>query len=193
MQMLYIIGVPGSGKTTVVRHLTRKLPTEQHSAPYIVWTRYSSRLIQLGYERKPFGGTDALGMRCQPDMINKIREWKSLNQYPLILAEGDRLANNSFFEAMIGLGVKLTVVHLATPEAVVITRRKERNERIGKAQSDVWLKTRDTKVNSLAAKWVQPRWVLDGSRPVQALSKELAKHPVGREFVRLREKAGKHG
>lgn len=183
--MLYIIGEPGAGKTTLVRRLTRNVPFTVEKVPYITWTQYSPTVIQLGHDRGVFGGTDALGMAAQ----NHVLAWLKSTKSRFILAEGDRLANGKFFEAVQELGIVLTVACVTVPEDVLAARREERNKKIGKAQDERWLKTRATKVaNLLAAGWVLPEWELLGTAPRAELVKVLAQHSVGQAIRKLRAK-----
>lgn len=182
MKLLYIIGEPGAGKTTVVKSLTRRLPNSKRTVPYIAWTHYSKLLCQLGYDRGTFGGTDALGMACQKYVL----AWLLDDPYKYVLAEGDRLANRKFFDALIEMGVELQIVLIQVPPEELERRREERNRKIGKAQDERWLKTRATKVANLAP---DADLVLDGTRSTRELAQELGRTPVGRQFVRLRAKS----
>jgi hypothetical protein len=185
--MLYLIGEPGAGKTTLVRRLTRNVACTVGKAPHVTWTQYSPKVIQLGHDRGVFGGTDALGMAAQKHVIAWLNDGGRAHQY--VLAEGDRLANAKFFEAVKELGFKLTVACVTVPEDVLAARREERNARIGKAQDERWLKTRATKVaNLVAAGWVEPAWELLGTAPRAELVKVLAQHPVGQAIRKLRAK-----
>lgn len=190
MKLLYIIGEPGAGKTTLVKHLTRKVPSEVRTWPYVSWTHYTDKLAQLGYDRGTFGGTDALGMAAQKHVLGWIGlGGTTVNKsYEYVLAEGDRLANGKFFEAVKEAEVELTVVLLQASPAVLEARRSARNALIGKSQDARWLKTRETKVRNLRP-WVEDEWVLDAELPVAQLAQELYRHPVAREFLRLRKKA----
>ncbi len=191
MKMLYLIGEPGVGKTTVVRRLVRQVPCQVMQWPYVAWTHYTNKLAQLGYDRDTFGGTDALGMAAQKHVLG----WVGIGGttagpgYRLVLAEGDRLANDKFFQAVQELEVDLTVALLQAPREVLAERRAKRNREIGKSQDERWLRTRNTKVSNLAERWVDERWVLDATQPPQQIVNQLARqHPVAREFLRLRKK-----
>lgn len=190
--MLYIIGEPGVGKTTLVRRLVKGVPSSVHTVPYVSWTSYGDeKVIQLGHDRGVFGGTDALGMAAQKHVLEWLRSWgvdNEGNNYSAadcryFLAEGDRLANAKFFDAVRAMGFDLQVVVLALEPEELQARRNTRNARIGKSQDDRWLKTRATKVRNLAG---QASLVLDASQPTKELAKELRRYAVVKELRKLR-------
>lgn len=180
-QMLYIIGEPGVGKTTLVKRITKNVPHEVRKVPYVSWTHYSDKVCQLGHDRGVFGGTDALGMAAQKHVL----EWLEKCKYRYVLAEGDRLANRKFFAALLEAGWELTVVVLQLEQAELDRRRDVRNARIGKAQDDRWLKTRATKVRNLTA---EADLILDAAQPTADLFRELKRFRVVRELRKLRQK-----
>lgn len=165
---LYLIGIPGSGKTTLLRACLAGLPCRVERAPF-AHTIYD-RGVQLGCEREAFGGTDALAMNVQP----LVEAWLRQAPYEAIVAEGDRLANDRFFNAVEAAGWPLTVAWLATPEEHAAQRRRAR----GSAQNESWLRGRITKVNRLAGRWATPLWMLDGALPLDLLVAQLSAHPA---------------
>lgn len=185
MELLYLIGDPGSGKTTAVEYLTRRCPGEVQKVPYVAWTEYDRRVCQLGYQRENFSGTDALGLASQKRVIAWLLE-QSKHRY--VLAEGDRLANSKFFTAMMEAGVDLTVVTLLVKERELRRRRSERNAALGRTQNDAWLAGRSTKLVNLWTEWGTPQWTIDATDLTpKEVSARLARHPVGQQFVRLRK------
>lgn len=185
-QLLYIIGVPGVGKSTLVRRLVRGCPSKVVTVPYVAYTEYRAevlpRVVQLGYDREAFSGTDALGMAAQNHVLALIGEEK----FPYIIAEGDRLANHKFFTAMEDLGYQVTVVALIGPDEMVGRRLAARNRELGKQQNEQWLKTRHTKVDNLVEEWVHPEWIIDARLPVGAQADVLGEHPVVKRLKRIR-------
>lgn len=174
--LLYLIGQPGSGKTTLVREALRGVTCYEAvgGVPRIVyWARGQCSGAQLGVARERFGGTDALAMNAQPAVV----AWLLADVVngsvgmPAIIAEGDRLANSKFFEA-VSHAFALRVVLLDTPDDVAAARRAAR----GSSQSDTWIKGRQTKVANLAAKWVAPEDRLDGRRSVEELAAQLRQY-----------------
>lgn len=118
---------------------------------------------QLGKERDNFAGTDALSMACQPDVL----EWLKLNieADPIlpVVAEGDRLANVSFFNATKALGYDLTVAYLDTPSGMLQARRAMRSRVTGAAQNASWVAGRETKCRTLAQQVVDLDWWINGA------------------------------
>lgn len=187
MKLLYVIGDPGSGKSTVVQHLTRRCPSKVLHVPYVAWTSYGRRTCQLGYQRENFSGTDALGLASQKYVIAWLLKQR---KYDYVLAEGDRLANGKFFTAMMAAGVDVTVVTLLVKQRELDKRRTARNEVIGHSQNPQWLASRSTKTVNLWTEWGTPEWTIDTTKmSVGEVAAKLAKHPVGRQFARIRKGA----
>ena len=169
MRVVYVIGVPGVGKTTVVEAALADLAETRTPVELPV---PHERLdvggvavgAHLGKRRAGFGGTDALAMNIQPRVV----EWLSGQPYPLILAEGDRLANAKFFRAITALGLAPTVVRLVVdPPDLVWARRQAR----GSNQNVTWLRGRQTKVERLNP-WVTA--VIDNTGPPEIAGRALA-------------------
>lgn len=174
-RLLYVIGVPGSGKTTLVRQLVLGRRRRVLSKPF-AHTLYEDGLVQLGRDRLGHGGTDALSMNVQPSAVAALqtRAWQR------VLAEGDRLANTAFFEAARDAGYGVDVVHLKVPPELAAQRRTER----GTDQSATWLAGRESKVRNLAERIALTPGMtlipLDGTEPPEALAYALRNHPVVR-------------
>lgn len=179
MNLLYLIGVPGSGKTTLMRELVLGRPRRVIQKPF-AHTVYEGGLVQLGRDRGTHGGTDALSMSVQPLVVAALET----ALWPRVIAEGDRLANMTFFEAVMAAGYDLTVAMLEVPGEVASARREGR----GTNQDERWLRGRESKVTNL---WAQlgamqaagralplVTVALDGTKSPQALAQELEPHPV---------------
>ena len=146
-QMLYIIGFPGVGKSTVLEaSLPPVVRQLNHPVKHVLYQDSPNPTIQLGQIRDGFAGTDALPMNAQP----KVIDWLSMRgDDQLVIAEGDRLGNKKFFNAMTAAGWKLNIVMIAADDADVQARRDAR----GSDQNPVWLKGRETKVRNLRDSW----------------------------------------
>jgi hypothetical protein len=173
--LLYVIGVPGSGKTTLTRQLVLGRRRRVLSKPFAL-TLYEDGLVQLGRDRLGHGGTDALSMSVQPSAVAALQT----GAWERVLAEGDRLANMAFFEAARDAGYEVDVVHLRVPLEVAAQRRAER----GTNQDERWLAGRASKVRNLAERVALTPGMqlieLDGHWPVDHSVAVLASHPVVR-------------
>lgn len=180
--LLYVIGVPGSGKTTLVlsaleRHLRI---ARAYALPFsrLVWTSDDRAGAYLGNVREgAFSGTDTLPMNVQPAVEWWLRQThiaqKDVRDV-LVVGEGARLANRSFLcEAAPEAGFSVHVVMLDVPEDVAEQRRAARGTR----QNESWLKGRRTATENLRS-LVSPEWVLDGTLPLEELVARLAAHPL---------------
>jgi hypothetical protein len=106
-----------------------------------------------------------------------VQTWlESACPFRLLVAEGDRLANDQFFTTLQALGWDLTLAWLACPDAVAQARRTARRSR----QDAVWVAGRVTKVMHLCARWASVLWRLDATQTVDCLAAQLQTHPVCR-------------
>lgn len=166
--MMYLIGQPGAGKTTLMRAVFLDTPATVVRTPFPM-TLYPGG-VELGESRAQFGGTDALRMDIQP----VVAEWLYTTPAGNIVAEGDRLSNDRFFVACVLAGWRLSVVYLRCADEIAAQRRGMR----GSSQNAAWVKGRTTKVSRLAEKWVSAEWVLDASLPMDDLANILRRHPA---------------
>ena len=133
-QSMYLIGAPGSGKSTVMVELVRALglsfadPVSLCRETTVQWLSREGRhpAWMWGRQRGEFSGTDALGMAAS----RYLREWieaEGENQMPyLVLGEGVRLANIRFLLTLDAVR-PTTIVHLTAPENVLQERCTARN------------------------------------------------------------------
>jgi adenylate kinase len=89
--LFYIVGYPGSGKTTALTNAIESRVLHTHIKPF-KHVHYENGMLQIGAERAWYGGTDALPLNAQPHVL----KWLSGAFDKTILAEGDRLANGKF-------------------------------------------------------------------------------------------------
>lgn len=153
MKLVYLMGEPASGKTSVMREIVSGLQFEVVNKPF-THTIYENGFIQLGKDRNPFGGTDTLPMNVQPKVIS----WLSSTSYPVVLGEGDRLTNSKFFDAVLRSEYDLALWYIATPQWVSKQRRMKRNTK----QNETWAKGRRSKVIGLI-NYVSPKRILNGT------------------------------
>ena len=174
--LVYVIGYPGSGKTTAMRAaigMENRLGAGVQKQPF-AHTVYPSGLVELGYDRETYGGTDSLALNVQPAVV----KWLEDVAVPVIVGEGDRLANRKFFDAVVNLGRHLAIVHIKCDQATAKQRAWERGSRFNAA----WLKGRISKVDSLVT-WCKDNCMLteiDGSAHPKDVGRELATIIEGR-------------
>ena len=149
MRLVYVIGEPGVGKSTLVRRTLEPLTATPERKPFahVHYYRESELVLtQLGAEDPMFPGTDRLSMGVLPAAI----EFVNTSHSPLILAEGDRLATRKFLDAV---EREVLLVRCVAPQSVIEARRAAR----GSDQSPSWLAGRRTKINRLWDGWTGPR------------------------------------
>lgn len=159
MRIIYLIGEPGSGKSSLMDFALGHHRSSLILKPFAHMTLGPVENpwgIELGKVRESFGGTDALSMGVLPVVV----EWMQTHPAPTIFGEGDRLTAQSFFEAAKACG-ELAVVHLATPPEEAARRRAKR----GSNQNEAWVRGRITKVKNLAERYATH--TIDGSLPIR--------------------------
>lgn len=175
--MLYLIGRPGSGKSTLCSNLTDGLePLSVESKPF-AHTVWPGGVVELGLHRGSFSGTDALSMSVQP----KVVAWLAEEAPAMILGEGDRLANSKFFNAVREAGYTLCIGRLIVSASVADERCRRRAENLGsEPQNAGWLAGRVTKAARLADEWDPLVLELDADQPSGRVFEQLlaAKHPL---------------
>ena len=148
MKMIYMIGLPGSGKTTVMRKFMSEYEWKNDKPADLLDTQISSKnkLRVLGkYEDdQVFGGTDRLSMAVAPKAIEWLQN--NLTSDENIVGEGDRLNNQKFFETC---GDRLTILHLTVSDE----ERKRRYKERGSDQSEKFIQTVKTKCKNIIEKF----------------------------------------
>lgn len=176
MNLIYLIGYPGAGKTTALAtalDILHYTPT-QHTqpVPHITYTSdtHPQPLTEIGKRRDTFSGTDALGMGAQP----RILDWITTRPAPTLIAEGDRLGNLSFL-ATAANTYTVTVIHIDTPPDTAITRATLRASlNATQPQNPTWVKGRHTKVNNITRNWRGPLIHIDGTATPLGVASTIA-------------------
>lgn len=145
MITVYLIGAPGSGKSTVMKELTKycsRLEYHTSAVPHEVLFKNSYIVgAEMGKTRSNFPGTDALSYSIGPKAV----QWVSERPYQLLLGEGTRLATKAFLEAAQGAG-ELVLAYLGTSPELAASRRAER----GSQQNEAWAKGATTRAANVA-------------------------------------------
>ncbi len=148
--VIYIAGVPASGKTTICKIVREKLLKEvvQFKQGAVRGVRSADGRLQfLGvFDGTAFEGTDKLSMSVIGDAIaycNSQPSWSN------ILVEGDRLFNIRFLRSV---GAKLFLID-AEP-STLDARHKQRSD----SQGARFLRSRRTKVENFAQKYNVKRY-----------------------------------
>ena len=142
-----ICGVPGTGKTTLMREFMKGKTWVNVEPEPMVHAMYCEELnlYVLGkYEDgEVFAGTDRLGMSIQPN-AEKFIKGTMCN----VIFEGDRLTNSKFYDFIMSLpNTEFEIVALNTPNSILGDRYKER----GSNQSETFLKGRSTKISNITS------------------------------------------
>lgn len=144
MKVLIIGGMPGTGKTTLMKKWMEKYTWEPHLNDIKLVPYYrSGNLLVLGkYEEgEVFGGTDKMSMAVQPAVI----EWfYTLTDTSTVVLEGDRLFTQSFLDHCVENYD--TKIFILTADKELLSKRYEQR---GSNQDPVWLKGRESKVNNV--------------------------------------------
>lgn len=151
---IFIIGVPGTGKTTLTRQIMKRLASKAEGygtsdqVPLIPFNHYrlpdESWKVLGKFSENPTTyaeGTDKMSMGCQPHFNNWI-DLQSAN----LLIEGDRLANMKSVKALQKADYEISAFVLTADDATLNARYEER----GSNQNPTFLKGRATKVKNLA-------------------------------------------
>jgi energy-coupling factor transporter ATP-binding protein EcfA2 len=147
--LVYLIGAPGSGKSTLMRRLTagmERLPCDAPVPHDQLFEGITGAVThaEIGRQRGDFSGTDALASA----IIEKAVPWIAHKPYPILLGEGARLGNHRFIEAAITAGYSVTLGLLDHDDAE--DWREIRSRQIGRFQNPGWVKGRLTASRNLA-------------------------------------------
>ena len=141
MRVVYLIGLPGCGKSTVMKAFMEKFDGWQQDRPIdLLDSHIIGNVRVLGkYETgETFSGTDRLSMAVSPKAVDFVHARP--DEY--IFGEGDRLNNKAFFNACMD---DLTILHLTVSDEERRRRYKER----GSDQPEKFIQTVGTKVKNI--------------------------------------------
>lgn len=177
---LYILGGPGSGKSTLMARLLEgwapgpytKLTTRELFGHPLVGPNLELGMY-LGRIRPEYPGTDALSLSVAPQALIWL---ESLDpQLSVVFGEGARLAHASFLEKL-DQTTDLLVVHLEVSPEESLRRREQRG---GKLLTEKYVLAATTKAANTAracADAVIRTLLLDGSRDTEELAQEIFRY-----------------
>jgi len=150
MLVTFYIGVPGCGKTTLMRGKIEELrKVEQDELVADGMVKYhkfeKQKVLVLGiYDESTFAGTDRLAKSVGP----KFREWlvanaESFEGWELVM-EGERFMNDKTLPLLFEQE-SMILVCLKVTEEELVRRREARNN----TQSSTWLKGMTTRVQNV--------------------------------------------
>ncbi len=173
--VLYLVGPPGVGKTTLVRSLlglpaSGELPLGGYYSTNPKWTVLADACAAGIYDGGLFDGADTIPA---PRYQAALDFWASTlaPHKKLTVLDGDRFSHAKAL-AFLAERARVIVAHLTAPEEVHAARRAAR----GTKQDPSWVKGRVTKAANfvaLAQKAGHPVATLDATRPTKDLTTAL--------------------
>lgn len=149
--LVYLVGPPGVGKSTIMAELTgglNRVPRQSGQLKYDDLCRVHTPPqtaevvgVELGARRAAYSGTDALGMAVNPHAV----DWILSTEQTLVLGEGARLANARFLRAAVSAGFVVHLVHLSAVPDVLAERRESR----GSSQNPAWIRGAETRASNI--------------------------------------------
>jgi hypothetical protein len=149
--VLWVVGEPGLGKTTLIRGLLNKLDPHGSRSFFVKpkWTIVPGKLALAGhYTGGPFDGADTIPYNGAQAALDYWAATSELHTCPLTILDGDRLSHAgalTFFSNGPKV-VQCVVTHLIAVPTLGAARRVAR----GSKQPDSWVKSRATKATRFA-------------------------------------------
>jgi GTPase SAR1 family protein len=148
-RMIYLVGQPGAGKSTLMADLTEQFDrlTREEPVPHdCLIDRRSGSVhgVEIGRRREAFSGTDALASA----IIDKAVPWILHRPCELVLGEGARLGNKRFLESAIEAGYDVTLALLDHDQAE--DWRAIRSKQLKRTQNESWVRGRLSASRNLA-------------------------------------------
>lgn len=142
-KMIGIVGIPGTGKTTLMRRWIEKREWIKDDSIKLLNSLTSDNIRLFGkYEEgDTFAGTDKLSMAVQPVAVDYLNN----PTHDVNIFEGDRLTSVKFFRDAEKMGIDVTIIVLNVPDDVREQRYKDR----GSDQSEKFINGRKTKVQNI--------------------------------------------
>lgn len=145
VKVIYIAGVPASGKSTLFKELRDKFfatPSEFKEGKCRGLQSENYRMLGV-FDGSLFEGTDKLSMTVIDDAIAYINRLRNAPEKYVVFVEGDRLFNQRFI-----VETRALLLLIDANEAVL----KQRHLQRGDTQTDTFLRSRRTKVENFITK-----------------------------------------
>ena len=152
VKVIYIAGVPASGKTTLFKRIRERLFSEATEFTFGKCKGVENGAFKmLGvFDGSTFEGTDRLSMTVIDDAIAYVKQLDKGKQKKVVFVEGDRLFNIRFL-----METKALLLLIDADERVLRKRHAKR----GDNQTETFLKSRRSKVENFVKKHnVQRVW-----------------------------------
>ena|SRR5210317_142632 len=142
-KLIGIVGMPGTGKTTLMREWMAKREWTPDTPIQLLDSYHSDNIRLFGKyaEGETFAGTDKLSMAVMPVAI----EYMKNPTHDVNIFEGDRLTSVNFFSQCKDMGHDVSIVVLQVSDEVREQRYKDR----GSEQSETFIQGRRTKINNI--------------------------------------------
>lgn len=149
-KVIYIAGVPASGKSTLFKMIRKHLFSESKEFKHGKCKGIENGAFKmLGvFDGTTFEGTDKLSMTVIDDAIEFIKQQIDSKQKSVVFVEGDRLFNIRFLKE-----TKALLLLINANERVL----KERHIKRGDSQTETFLKSRRSKVENFINKYKAQR------------------------------------
>jgi len=147
--ILFIVGAPGVGKTTLVRRL---LEPDSFFNVKPKWTIGLNGLVCAAghYTGGTFDGADTVPYN---GFLPALQHWKEhLSDFKLTILDGDRFSDKRSVEFFQTHGVRQKVLHCIASSELLAERRNQR----GSTQNPSWMKGRETKSTRFATDLFSP-------------------------------------
>lgn len=152
VKVLFVAGVPASGKTTLFKRIREALfvdSTEFKNGKVRGIESADRKYQMLGvFDGSTFEGTDRLSMTVIDDAIKHIQQLGTEPIPRVVFVEGDRLFNYRFLSETCA-----NVIVIDAFDEVLAKRHEQR----GDNQSETFLKSRRTKIENMMMKYNIPK------------------------------------
>lgn len=150
MKIVYYIGVPGTGKTTLMRSILAEYSKVEDpefvKEGLVTYHKFAKqKVLILGrYDEGVFAGTDTWSKGVGPKFRQWLLDCREVYQDWSVFGEGERLSNNPNLTAMFA-EESMKLVCLEVSEEELERRRAARNN----TQNESWMKGMRTRIANL--------------------------------------------